>query len=86
MSGPAKQLPKGAAQLVVWRRHQPPVTLLTTVQDAEKAQASFATGEDGFAVTSFPDGGGTKAVHCFRCAHIDGVSVEQAGIQIRLMS
>lgn len=84
MSG-AKQLPKGAAQLVVWRRHQQHITLITTVQDAEKAQAAFAAGEDGFAVTSFPDGGGTKAVHRFRCAGLDGVSVEQAGIQIRLL-
>lgn len=79
----ARVIPKGAAQIALWRSGMPqPLVFLTTEAAATSAEQAFRNGEGGFAFESWPSGDGIKGSHTFHCRDLVGVSVERNGVQL----
>lgn len=78
----AKVIPKGAAQVVLWRDHQQHIVFMVSEDSGQKAQQAFLNGDKHLLLTSWPDATGTSNTTLIDCTKLTGVSVEVNSIQL----
>jgi hypothetical protein len=77
------QMPKDAAQLVLWSKGlSQPTAFLVLRTDADKAMQAFADGADHVEFLSYPDGRGLRSQSVFLVSDLRGATIEYPTIQI----
>lgn len=78
----ARIIPKGAANLTLWRSKLPQITFQVKEAEAHKAQKDFLEGQTFIHFMAFPTSEGIAGSNLFKCADLSGVTVETNTIQL----